>query len=110
MGRPKAEIRQIEPFVYSQSTHSRFSPRYGASCLPWLSGAAAWAYYAATQYLLGIKPDYDGLIIDPCIPSKWKGFSVTRIFRKAKYTIVVKNPDFVCKGIKQIYVYVNPIE
>ena len=69
----KAEIRGSEPYVYSQYTHSIFSPRYGASRVPWLTGAASWAYYAATQYILGIRPDYKGLLIDPCIPAKLEG-------------------------------------
>lgn len=106
----RAELRQIEPYVYCQSTDSKFSSHYGTSRLPWLSGAATWAYYAASQYILGIRPDYDGLIIDPCIPSKWDGFSVVRKFRKAIYRIEVKNPDHVNKGIKQISVDGDIIE
>jgi cellobiose phosphorylase len=100
----RAENRQIEPYVYCQSTDSKYSPHFGASRLPWLSGAATWAYYAATQYILGIRPDYDGLVIDPCIPAKWDGFSVMRKFRDASYLIEVKNPDHVCKGVRQITV------
>jgi len=65
----RADIREIEPYVYCQSTHSKYSSRYGVSRIPWLSGSAAWAYYAATQYILGIQPDYHGIRIDPCIPS-----------------------------------------
>ena len=64
----KAEIRQIEPYVYSQSTHSNYSPRFGASRLPWLTGAATWAYFSVSQYILGLQPQYDGMKIDPCIP------------------------------------------
>ncbi|UCE05001.1 MAG: N,N'-diacetylchitobiose phosphorylase, partial [bacterium] len=98
----KAEIRQIEPYVNCQFTHSKHSPRFGASRLPWLSGAAAWSYYAATQYILGIQPDYYGLRIDPCIPSSWKEFSVTRKFRKKIFHIKVHNKSGVQKGIKKI--------
>ena len=100
----RAEIREIEPYVYCQSTISKYSEHFGASRLPWLSGAATWAYYAATHYILGIQPDYDGLVIDPCIPSSWDGFSVVRNFRDATYRIEVKNPDHVNKGVKQITV------
>ncbi len=106
----RAELRGIEPYVYCQFTHSRYSPHYGASCVPWLSGAAAWAYYAATQSILGIRPDYSGLIIDPCTPKNWDGFSVTRQFRGAEYRIVVKNPSHVSYGIKQIVVNGEKIE
>lgn len=98
----KAEIRQIEPYVNCQFTHSKYSPRFGASRLPWLTGAATWSYYSATQYLLGIQPDYDGLIIDPCIPSDWSGFFVSRRFRGKILNITVENPKGVQKGIKQI--------
>jgi cellobiose phosphorylase len=70
--------------------------------LPWLSGSATWSFYAATQYILGIRPDYEALIIDPCIPSSWKGFSVERIFREKKINITVENPHGVQKGIQQI--------
>jgi len=100
----KAEIRQIEPYVYCQSTHSKYSPRFGASRLPWLSGSATWAYYAATQYILGIQPDYNGLKIDPCVPSSWKEFSVTREFRKKMFNIKVQNDSGVQKGVKKIII------
>jgi len=98
----KAEIRQIEPYVNCQFTHSKHSPRFGASRLPWLTGAAAWSYYAATQYILGVQPDYNGLKIDPCIPSTWNEFQVTRIFRKKNLNITVKNDNGVQKGVQKI--------
>jgi len=59
---------------------------------------------ASAQYILGVRPWYDGLIVDPCIPEAWDGFKIKRIFRKAVYHIQVENPDHVCKGIKQIVV------
>lgn len=98
----KAEIREIEPYVNCQFTHSKYSPRFGASRLPWLTGAAAWSYYSASQYILGIQPDYDGLIINPCIPSEWKGFFVSRRFRGKTLNITVLNPQKKQKGIKQV--------
>jgi cellobiose phosphorylase len=97
-----AEIRKTEPYVYCQSTHSKYSPHFGMSALPWLSGTAAWAYYAVTQYILGIQPDYHGLKINPCIPSDWDGFSVRRVFRDAVYHITVQNPEHVSAGIREI--------
>jgi cellobiose phosphorylase len=100
----KAEIREIEPYVYSQSTHSKYHDRYGASRLPWLTGAATWAYFAASQGILGIKPDYNGIVIDPCIPEGWGEFSVIRRFRGKKLNITVKNPDKKQKGVKQLVV------
>jgi cellobiose phosphorylase len=67
-----------------------------------LTGAAAWAYYSATQYLLGIRPEIDGLRIDPCIPSTWPGFTAERRFRGRVLYITVKNPDGACRGVKSI--------
>jgi len=98
----RAEIRQIEPYVYNQSTHGKYSPRFGNSRLPWLSGSATWSFFAATQHILGIQPDYNGLIIDPCIPSSWKQFRVTRLFRGKLLNIIVKNDNAVQKGISKI--------
>ncbi len=98
----EAEIREIEPYVYCQYTHSKYSPRFGASRLPWLSGSATWAYYTAMQYILGIQTEYEGLRIDPCIPSSWKEFSVSREFRKKKLNITIRNDSGVQKGVKKI--------
>jgi cellobiose phosphorylase len=98
----KAEIRGSEPYVYSQFTHSIYSPRFGASRVPWLTGAASWAYYAATQYILGVRPDYKGLLIDPCIPASWKEFAVVRRFRNKTLNIKVVNPSGEQKGVKKI--------
>ncbi len=100
----KAEIRQIEPYVYCQFTNSKYSPRYGASRLPWLSGSASWAYYTATQYILGVRPDYKGLKIDPCIPSDWKEVKISRKFRNKDFTITVRNANGGQKGAKKITV------
>jgi cellobiose phosphorylase len=97
-----AEVREIEPYVYCQFTHSKDSPRFGASRVPWLSGSAAWSFFAATQYILGVQPEYGGLTIDPCIPAAWDGFKVMRIFRGKKLTVEVKNPYGVQKGVKKL--------
>jgi N,N'-diacetylchitobiose phosphorylase len=100
----KAEVREIEPYVYNQFTNSKYSPRYGASRLPWLSGSASWAYYTVTQYILGIQPDYDGLKIDPCIPSDWRELKITRRFRKKNFSIAIKNASNAQKGVKNIII------
>jgi cellobiose phosphorylase len=99
----KAELRQTEPYVYAQFTCSVYSPRYGASRLPWLSGTASWAYYTAAQYILGIQPDYNGLKIDPCIPSDWKEIKITRVFRNKIFNIIIKNETGVQKGVKKLF-------
>lgn len=98
----RAEIREIEPYVLSQSTHTHFSPKHGASRIPWLSGSASWTYYAICHYILGIRPEYDGLRIDPCIPSHWQGFEVRRIFRGKTLDIKVDNRAGVQKGVKEL--------
>lgn len=95
----RAEVRESEPYVYCQSTHSKYSPRYGASRLPWLTGAATWAYHGTSQYLLGIRPCYDGLLVDPCIPAHWPGYTATRVFRGKVFHITVENPSGVEKGV-----------
>ncbi len=100
----KAEIREIEPYVVCQSIHSPYSPKFGASRVPWLSGSATWTYYALTQYVLGIKPHYFGIYIDPCIPDGWKEFTINRTFRGKILAVKVKNPDGVQKGVKSISV------
>ncbi|MGC9396348.1 MAG: GH36-type glycosyl hydrolase domain-containing protein [Anaerolineae bacterium] len=98
----RAELRQSEPYVQGQTTYSTFSPRAGNTRTSWLTGAAAWAYFSATQYILGIRPELDGLRIDPCIPSTWPGFTATRRFRGSTVHIDVKNPHGVCRGVQSL--------
>jgi cellobiose phosphorylase len=99
-----AEVRESEPYVWCQSTHGSYSRLFGKARLPWLSGTASWSYYAATHYILGIRPEDDGLVVDPCIPPQWDGFEVTRTFRGAVYQIRVRNPHGLCKGIASLEV------
>jgi cellobiose phosphorylase len=99
-----AEVREVEPYAVCQSTHSTFSPHYGTGRVSWLSGSAVWNYVAMSTAILGIIPDYDGLRIEPCIPSDWKGFKATRYFRGTRYCIEVKNPQGKQKGITQLTV------
>jgi N,N'-diacetylchitobiose phosphorylase len=98
----RAEIREIEPYVMCQFTNAPMSPRAGASRVPWLSGSAAWSYVAGTQYVLGIRADWHGLVVDPCIPAGWNGFTATRCFRGKTVRIAVKNPNGVEKGVKSL--------
>ena len=100
----RAEIRQSEPYVQGQTTYSVYSPRPGNTRTSWLTGAAAWAYFSATQYILGLCPEYNGLRVAPCIPSGWDGFSALRRFRSHTYRIVVHNPDHVCRGVVRMTV------
>lgn len=95
----RAEVRQIEPYVHGQTTYSRYSPRAGNARTPWLTGAAAWSYFSATQYILGLQPELAGLRINPCIPSTWGGYTARRRFRGQMLHITVHNPEHVCRGV-----------
>ena len=97
-------LHKVEPYVYSQMVAGKDAARPGEGKNSWLTGTAAWNWYTITQFILGIKPSYNGLFIDPCIPSTMKEYSVKRVFRGAEYDIVVKNPSGVQKGVKQITV------
>ena len=96
------DIYECEPYVYAQNILSDEHAHFGLARNSWLSGSAAWNYLAATQYILGIRPEYDGLRVDPCIPAEWDGFSVRRRFRGATYDIQVHNPAHVCKGVARM--------
>lgn len=95
----KSDLHKVEPYVYAQMIAGKDAFRPGEAKNSWLTGTAAWNFYAVSQYILGIRPAYEGLIIDPCIPSQWDGFQVTRIFRGATYHITVKNPHQRMKGV-----------
>jgi cellobiose phosphorylase len=103
------ELYECEPYVYAQNILGDEHPQFGLARNSWLSGTASWCYQAATQWILGIRPEYEGLLIDPCIPSAWKGFLVTRRFRGRTMRIVVHNPQNVCKGIVKITLDGNTI-
>lgn len=107
-----SDIHKTEPYVYGQmiggkeagSDIGNGGKNYGQGKNSWLTGTAAWNMVAISQYILGIKPDFDGLMVNPSIPSSWDGFKATRLFRGAKYNITIKNPNHVCKGVKSLVV------
>ena len=101
---------ECEPYVYPQNILGDEHPQFGLARNSWLSGTASWTYQAGTQYILGIRPTFDGLAIDPCIPRAWDGFRVTREFRGAVYHVTVVNPNHVCKGVKSMQVDGKSIE
>jgi cellobiose phosphorylase len=78
--------------------------RPGEAKNSWLTGTAAWNFTAMTQYILGIRPQFEGLLIDPCIPSAWRQFTVKRTFRNKLFDIKVENHAGVQKGVKEIIV------
>ncbi len=98
------DIYECEPYVYAQNILGEEHPQFGLARNSWLTGTASWCYQAATQWILGIRPEYDGLRIDPCISSSWSGFSATRRFRGWLLYINVHNPQHVCKGVVEMKV------
>jgi N,N'-diacetylchitobiose phosphorylase len=107
------EIRQAEPYSYCQFVMGRDHTAFGRARHPWLTGSAGWMYHAVTHWILGVRPGYTGLTIDPCIPTGWQEFEVTRRWRDAIYQITVINPQGVQKGVRSIQLngktVVNPI-
>jgi cellobiose phosphorylase len=98
------EEYELEPYVYAQNILGDEHPQFGLGRNSWLSGTASWCYQAATKHILGVRPTYRGLEIDPCIPKAWDGFEVTRVFRGTTYKVKVKNPSHVSKGVKSLSV------
>jgi len=98
------EIHQAEPYVYAQTIAGSDHPNFGAARQSWLTGTAAWMFKVATNWILGIRPEYHGLLVDPCIPKGWANFTVIRHFRNAIYEIQVENPNHVSKGIKDVII------
>ena len=98
----RSALHKVEPYVYSQMIAGKDAARPGEAKNSWLTGTAAWNWYAITQYILGIRPAYDGLVVDPCICSEWKEYKIRRRFRGALYDIEICNPDGVCKGVRSI--------
>jgi cellobiose phosphorylase len=99
-----SDLHKVEPYVYAQMIAGKDAFRPGEAKNSWLSGTASWMFYTITQFILGIRPSYNGLEIDPCIPADWKGYTVSRKFRGVTYVINIKNPDHVMKGIRSIRV------
>jgi cellobiose phosphorylase len=98
----KADKMEIEPYVLCQSTHADESPLFGVSRIPWLSGSATWTFHAITHYILGIKPDYYELEIDPVIPEHWPQIDITRTIRGMQINIQILNKNKVQRGVKSI--------
>lgn len=98
------EIRESEPYSYCQFIMGKDHTAFGRARHPFMTGSGGWSYFSATRYMLGIRPDFDKLEINPCIPADWKQFSAVRKWRGATYNITVLNPDAVMKGVKEIKV------
>ncbi|WP_122036217.1 GH36-type glycosyl hydrolase domain-containing protein [Aliivibrio sp. EL58] len=96
------EKRVAEPYSYVQFIMGKDHQDHGRANHPWLTGTSGWAYFAVTNFILGVRAGFEGLTIDPCIPTNWPEFSVTRQWRGATYNIQVKNPNSVSKGVQSI--------
>ena len=105
-----SEIHRTEPYVYSQMIAGKDAPNFGEAKNSWLTGTAAWTFLNVSQYILGIRPDYNGLVVDPCIPASLDGFSAKRDFRGVTYHITVKNPNGAEKGVASMTVDGTPVE
>ncbi|NLG96969.1 MAG: glycosyl transferase [Chloroflexi bacterium] len=88
-----SDLHRCEPYVYAQTIAGRDAPSFGEAKNSWLTGTAAWNYVAITQWILGIRPAFDGLIVDPVIPADWEGFEAVRAFRGATYRITVRRQN-----------------
>ena len=105
-----SDLHKMEPYVYSQMIAGKDAKNFGQAKNSWLTGTAAWNFYVISNYILGIKPDWEGLKVDPCIPHTWDGYQVSRRFRGATYAIAIENPSHVCRGVKQVTVDGQAIE
>jgi len=103
------ELYECEPYCYAQNILANEHPQFGLARNSWLSGTSSWTFVAATQYILGIKPGYKGLSIDPVIPADWKEFTVFRKYRGVEYSIHVSNPNGVNRGVSSCKVDGKPI-
>ncbi len=100
----KPERYYAEPYVTPGNIEGPDSPFFGRGGWTWYSGSAAWLFKVGLERILGVRPAPGGLMIDPCIPKRWPGFTVERNFRGAHYTITVQNPSHVECGVRELRV------
>ena len=104
------KLHHTEPYVYSQMVAGPYAPKFGQAKNSWLTGTAAWMFYAASQGILGVKPDYNGLKVDPCLPGDMQSVEITRKFRGSEYTIRITNRAGDEKGTLQLTMDGTPLE
>ncbi len=97
-----SEVHRCEPYVYAQMIAGKDSPNHGEAKNSWLTGTAAWSFVAISQWILGIRPDYEGLRISPVLPGGWNGFRARRVFRGVTYEITVERAG--AEGVSRLIV------
>jgi cellobiose phosphorylase len=103
-------LHKVEPYVNCQMVAGKDAARPGEGKNSWLTGTAAWMWYTVSEFILGVKPTYNGLLIDPCLPETAKEYSVKRRSRGAEFNIHVTNPNGSQKGIKSLVVDGKPVD
>ncbi|MEP6661084.1 MAG: glycosyl hydrolase family 65 protein [Acidimicrobiales bacterium] len=101
---PISAVHRCEPYVYAQMIAGRDAPTFGEAKNSWLTGTAAWSFVAITQWILGIRPDHEGLRVDPCLPEAWEGFTVRRQFRGGIYDIRVHKQSGIRGRVRRLLV------
>lgn len=99
-----SEIHRTEPYVYSQMVAGADAVHHGEAKNSWLTGTAAWTFVNISQFILGIMPDWNGLKVDPCVPSDFGSYTIKRFYRGAEYEIHIDNPNQVEKGVASMTV------
>ena len=97
-------LYKAEPYVYAEYIYGPDHPNFGEGEFTWTTGTAAWMWRACTDWMLGVRPSYQGLIVDPCLPTDWDRCSMTRTFRGATYQVELENPDHISKGVSEVRV------
>jgi cellobiose phosphorylase len=96
------DTRRTEPYVYAQMVAGPAAATPGEAKNSWLTGTASWSHVATTQYILGLRATYEGLVVDPCIPADWPSFTARRVFRDVTYEIEVRNLNRATRGVRSL--------
>ena len=108
---PDYELYKTEPYAFAEYLVGPENPyRYGEGAFTWITGTAGWFFMAVTEWLLGVRREYQGLRIDPCLPKSWRRAKIVRPFRGATYEIEILNPHGLEKGRVSMTVDGKPIE
>ncbi|MCC6485631.1 MAG: glycosyl transferase family 36 [Armatimonadetes bacterium] len=103
------DVYKMEPYVWCEYVTSDEHPEFGQGSHSWLTGSAVWMYRGALDWILGVRPDYDGLVVDPALPSSWESARVKRRFRGALYDIAIHNPNRISGGSTSLKLNGRPV-